>query len=286
MEKKKTLGVNSFGLVKELPERLEETLQELRKMGITSLEPDLIAIDRNRTLQRWLSELEAKVPGRNITPKNVWTLDQTEGYLPVIKEAGLGVFACHLFHVMMHPGALKEMLPEVIRFAEQTGIRCYVVSYMLGSKESADTYLDEINEAVELLDQYGIALAYHNHEMEYNKIDGGDETVMDYLLRQGDPRLKVEFDIGWCYLAGVDAVAFMRRYRDRIIALHLKDFAGREFAAIGEGDVPLKEVLEQARKENLPLLEEGIIMDQDEAKDDMLEALRVGSAHALEWLDE
>jgi len=110
MEKKKTLGVNSFGLVKELPERLEETLQELRKMGITSLEPDLIAIDRNRTLQRWLSELEAKVPGRNITPKNVWTLDQTEGYLPVIKEAGLGVFACHLFHVMMHPGALKDMV--------------------------------------------------------------------------------------------------------------------------------------------------------------------------------
>lgn len=279
----KGLGINGYGLGKELTEDLEGTMKRLREMGFTSFEPDLIAIDDNPTLQKWLKELEERIQVKSITPSHVWTLAQMEEYLPMIKGAGLDVRICHLFHVMMHPGALKEMTPGVIRFSQRTGIRYFVVSFMLGSLEMTDSFLDEINEVVQEMAQHGITIMYHNHAMEYNKIEGTEETIMDYLFRKGDPRLKMEFDIGWCHKAGVDSLAFMDRYRDRIIALHLKDFAGEDFASIGEGDAPLLAAVQKAAAENFALIEEGILIDQDESKGDMMEALLVGSRNALGW---
>jgi sugar phosphate isomerase/epimerase len=40
-----------------------------------------------------------------------------------------------------------------------------------------------------------------------------------------DPALvKIELDVGWLALAGVDPVAYLRRHAGRVIACHLKDY--------------------------------------------------------------
>jgi sugar phosphate isomerase/epimerase len=40
-----------------------------------------------------------------------------------------------------------------------------------------------------------------------------------------DPNLvKIELDVGWLATAGVDPVAYLRKYAGRVIACHLKDY--------------------------------------------------------------
>ena len=69
----------------------------------------------------------------------------------------------------------------------------------------------------------------------------------------------------------------MRQYQDRIRIIHFKDITedacqeNREhcFTAIGEGAIPLKEIIEEAGK--LPALyETGYVIDQDRSETDIL----------------
>lgn len=74
--------------------------------------------------------------------------------------------------------------------------------------------------------------------------------------------------MGWVKFAGEDPVAWMRRYRDRLVLLHLKDVsadacdANRQtcFTAIGEGSIPLREIMAEA--DNCALAEYGVIKGQ------------------------
>ena len=112
------------------------------------------------------------------------------------------------------------------------------------------------------------------------KNDNGD-TVFDYLLRE-IPDLKVELDVGWALYAGTDVVKLLKKYRDRIAIIHLKDIndgivkenSKEFFTTVGEGSIPLEKILEEAQK--IQLFESEYIIDQDDSKGDMLDSLRDG----------
>ena len=61
--------------------------------------------------------------------------------------------------------------------------------------------------------------------------------------------MKIELDIGWVAVAGQDPMALLNKYKDRVIALHVKDVAKRgcrqrsASVALGEGTVDWKKVL-------------------------------------------
>ena len=82
--------------------------------------------------------------------------------------------------------------------------------------------------------------------------------------------------------AGMDPVAFMKKYGERIIHLHLKDFKKNHaldrsedcFAAIGEGILPLRDVL--LAKKYCSVTAQGLIIDQDASTGDYIEDLAKG----------
>ena len=64
---------------------------------------------------------------------------------------------------------------------------------------------------------------YHNHYQEFQLIDG--QTVYEIILDNTDPELVfIEMDTYWVYRGGQDPIAWMRRYPERVILLHQKDF--------------------------------------------------------------
>ncbi len=134
----------------------------------------------------------------------------------------------------------------------------------------------------EALDKEGMKLAYHNHEVECMPEEG--TTALDYIMEQC-PLLKLELDAGWAKFAGLHPVELMKKYRDRLELLHFKDIkadASPEtrntcFTAVGEGSIPLKEILEEAK--NCPIAEHGIIIDQDDSPTDILVDLANGVKH-------
>ena len=79
-----------------------------------------------------------------------------------------------------------------------------------------------LNERAAALRPYGIRLGFHNHNVEFVPI--GKTNGWEILASASDPALVTfEADIGFLAAAGIDPVAFLRRYSGRIRQLHIKD---------------------------------------------------------------
>ena len=73
----------------------------------------------------------------------------------------------------------------------------------------------------------GMTFGYHNHSAEFKKFDG--QTAFDHLFGKTDPKyVKIELDVGWVVVAQQDPIAILNKYKDRVIALHVKDVGKRE----------------------------------------------------------
>jgi sugar phosphate isomerase/epimerase len=99
----------------------------------------------------------------------------------------------------------------------------------------------------------GMVFGYHNHSAEFKKYDG--QSAFDWLFANTDPKLvKIELDVGWVAVAQEDPIAILNKYKDRVIALHVKDVGKRSAdgkeppsVALGEGTVDWKKVLTTAK---------------------------------------
>ncbi len=96
---------------------------------------------------------------------------------------------------------------------------CDISGYM----DNWDGTIAKFTKVGELLKTNGIKLAYHNHDFEFQKIDG--EYVMDklYSTMPAD-LLQPEFDTCWVHYAGVNPAEYIKKYAGRLEILHLKDF--------------------------------------------------------------
>ncbi len=108
---------------------------------------------------------------------------------------------------------------------------------------------DLFNKFGKQVSDAGMVFGYHNHSAEFKKFDG--KTAFDHLFAMTDAKhVKIELDIGWVAVAGEDPVALLNQYKDRVVALHVKDVAKRgadgkdpPSVALGEGTVNWKKVL-------------------------------------------
>lgn len=79
-----------------------------------------------------------------------------------------------------------------------------------------------LNERGALLKAHGISLGYHNHNVEFMQV--GQRTAWEIIAQETDPDLvHFEADVGWIASAGIDPIAFFKRYSGRIRQLHVKD---------------------------------------------------------------
>ena len=102
-----------------------------------------------------------------------------------------------------------------------------------------DATMDKFKNVSKLLGDNDIKLMYHNHDFEFNKING--EYILDRLyatLPEGV--IMPQLDTCWVHYAGVNPSEYIRKYSGRIEVLHLKDFvceklgAGPVYALIDE----------------------------------------------------
>ncbi len=99
------------------------------------------------------------------------------------------------------------------------------------------TGIEVLNRAGRQLRDEDIRLHYHNHDFEFQKVDG-DKTGMDLLLEGLDPRfVDLCVDVAWVTVAGLDAAAFLKQHKDRIGYLHFKDHDGQSWIELGQGRV-------------------------------------------------
>jgi sugar phosphate isomerase/epimerase len=112
------------------------------------------------------------------------------------------------------------------------------------------------NRVGALCQKAGLAFSYHNHNVEFKKLNGA--YAYDTLLKELDPALvQMEMDIGWVTAGGADPVDYLTRFPTRYHSLHIKDLKPQGIpntegkmtsAIIGKGIVDWARVLPAARK--------------------------------------
>lgn len=97
---------------------------------------------------------------------------------------------------------------------------------LMAHRPTADDWrwnADRLNELGERAGRAGLAVGYHNHNVEFARLDDGQ--AMDLLLERVDPaQAHFQLDVGNAVLGGVDPVELLRRWPGRFRSAHLKDW--------------------------------------------------------------
>lgn len=116
---------------------------------------------------------------------------------------------------------------EVLATYAKIGCQYVAVPYMTeeyrmnGAK--AQEAVDGIRMLGETAKKLGMTLLYHNHDFEFEKVNG--EYALDALY-QAVPAdlLQTEIDTCWVNVAGENPGEYLRKYTGRSPVVHLKDF--------------------------------------------------------------
>ena len=118
----------------------------------------------------------------------------------------------------------------------------------IGNTEEVKQSIDTLNKASEAAKKAGIIMVYHNHDKEFESLDG--KVIYDRLLEETDPNtLKMELDLCWVTKAGVDPVALFKKHPGRFPLWHVKDLDKDKKLPlpVGTGIVDFKRIFANAK---------------------------------------
>ncbi|MFD4991280.1 TIM barrel protein [Cellulosimicrobium cellulans] len=129
----------------------------------------------------------------------------------------------------------------------------------IGSYENTLATAETMNRLGERSVDAGVGKLFgHNHDGEFRTTyehEGETLSAWEILVRETNPEyVTFQLDVAWAAHAGVDVVALIEEYGDRIELTHIKDATnvageGRPtFTNLGDGEVPLQEILAAAQE--------------------------------------
>ena len=142
-----------------------------------------------------------------------------------------------------------EDTSKTLKLAETLGIKVVVCPWLAPTERptSADgwkTFGEKLQRIGKPFQDAGLTFGYHNHDFEFVSYDG--KYAMDLLL-EAAPAVNVEADVAWIVRGKADPAAWLEKFGDRIVAIHVKDIApaGQNadedgWADAGQGIVPWK----------------------------------------------
>jgi len=270
------ISTNLFGIGKYISADPQIAAGQIKDVGFSSVEPMILFFSALPEQVRTMGTERIRM-GLGKQKNSIWMDEEATERIALCRAAGLEVVSAQVF------GFANRMIPDqalaeaLVRFGRENKLSYFVVSGKAGSPKEADKIIPSMNAIAQILKKNGMQLVYHNHEQELKSHNG--VTALEYIMDHC-PDIALELDVGWVEFAGADPVAWIRHYRDRMVLLHLKDICEDAcddnkptcYRAIGEGCIALKEILEEAR--NCPLVEHGLIIDQDDAEKDIFEESR------------
>ncbi|HEY0677351.1 MAG TPA: sugar phosphate isomerase/epimerase [Chitinophagaceae bacterium] len=146
---------------------------------------------------------------------------------------------------------------EGIEDAKQLGQKYMVVPYLdANERKNLDAYrklAGRLNKAGEWCKQAGMQLAYHNHDFEFQQMEG--QTGMDILLKETDRSLvQFEMDLYWVTFAGRDPIELIKKNPGRFPLWHVKDMdktPQKKFTEIGNGSIDFNKIFKCKKKSGM-----------------------------------
>jgi sugar phosphate isomerase/epimerase len=177
-----------------------------------------------------------------------WGMKHTE-FKKVMDDLGMNIFSSHCEHT----DDFKSFELKAAQ-AGEIGMK-YLICPHKGAQPSIDNYkkfADEFNKCGEIAKKHGLRFAYHNHDYSFKPLEG--ILPQDLLIeRSNAATVDFEMDMYWTVAAGVDPIAYMKKYPNRFKLVHVKDLVKlpkdeHESCVIGKGTIDYKSLLPQVSK--------------------------------------
>ncbi|GAA4456747.1 sugar phosphate isomerase/epimerase [Nibrella saemangeumensis] len=222
------VGLQLYTLRNELGKDLEGTLKKVAEIGYKEVE--LFGYN------------DGKIFGK--TPKE---------FKALLDNLGLAAVSGHYMAGVAMPqmkGTLKNGWEQAVADAAVMGLKYMNCAYLFPNERKTlddyKNYAQLFNQAGEATRKAGIQFGYHNHDFEFQPLDG--QVPYDILLKNTDPNLvKMELDLYWVAFAGKDPVELFKQNPGRFPLVHLKDMAKtekREFAEVGTGSINFQRIMD------------------------------------------
>lgn len=219
---KRKIGVQLYTVRKEMLADAPGTLRQLAKMGYKEIE----------------SAKSEKGNYYGLQPKEIKKITQ---------DAGMSLISGHV--------RIDNDWQRSVEEAAEAGQPYLICSSMSSDAPTIENYqrtADQFSRAAEDCKKVNIIFGYHNHESEFEKVNG--QVLYDILLDRTDPNLvKMELDLGWIIASGNDPVKYFNKYPGRFPLWHLKDVdkVKKQSTEFGKGEVNIAEMFKNASKSGM-----------------------------------
>ena len=168
----------------------------------------------------------------------------------ICADLGMSVSSCHTRHQSSLEDEAEVMAWWDRTFDDQLAAGC---RYVFIPSMPIPATLDELKAACnqynrlgEMANGKGLALGFHNHAREFEKIE--EEIMYDYMIANTDPdKFNFQMDVYWVLKGGYSPVDYLQKYAGRFPVLHIKDES-----IIGEsGALNFKEIFEAAYNQGM-----------------------------------
>jgi sugar phosphate isomerase/epimerase len=141
---------------------------------------------------------------------------------------------------------LRDDAQAIVDSLKGTTVKYLVCANIpIESKEEVAEAVQILTKAGKIANAAGLTLCYHNHDREFEMVDG--QKAFDVFSKEiPADLLKFELDLGWATKAGVDPVALFKAQPGRFPLCHIKDFdeGFKNIVPAGSGIINFKRILD------------------------------------------
>jgi sugar phosphate isomerase/epimerase len=201
---------------------------------------------------------------------------EPEEFLKLVNDLGMEILSSHT--QVEAEGITLENAEKMADDHAKLGVKYCIQPWVV---EEARTTIDSYKKMVAdwnkvggIMKNKGIQFGYHNHNFEFDTVEG-KIPYYDIMLPELDKDLvTMEIDLFWTTKAGQDPVEIFNKYPGRFQLFHMKDMYTQEapyyttvgeddFAPVGDGVIDFKRIL--AAKDIAGM--KYMIVEQDATKD-------------------
>ncbi len=151
-------------------------------------------------------------------------------------------------------GTLVNGWEQAASDAKILGQEYMVIAYLQkDERKTIDDYkkvCELINKNAEICTKYGMRIGYHNHDFEFEPIDG--QVPYDLMLKELDPKsVSMELDLFWATYANHDPIKLIADHPGRFEQWHVKDMRKEDRklnADVGTGTIDFKAIFAKAKE--------------------------------------
>ena len=241
-----------LGTVTGTEEKTKNTLRLVKEAGYDGIELNSFMVNPTPFLVRMLTKAAGMPTGKG------GNLDWSR----LTKEANLKVVSLHKDLGSLQRD-IKEAVAETRKFETSDIVITGMYRFDYRDKALVDGLCRQLNEAGRKLKEEGITLLYHNHNYEFQKVDG-KQTAYDYIIENTDTEyVSFELDSYWPTEAGVCALELMKKLDSRMKLYHINDRGTKlekammtpilksDSCELGYGNMNLEALCEQALAVNV-----------------------------------